>query len=168
MMTKRTLGFLVSVVMLVLAVPAGAHQQDVSDPDDIGDRMDIRAVSVSHTARRLRVDIRTWQGWGSSNLGRRTFYFNFDTKGDGEPDYGFNILRRNGRLKCLLQHEPEGHRIGKGTVFRKSRRHVGCRFPRSAFELGADTTVRWQGSMYNLETFESDRIPDSGRVRHRL
>ncbi len=43
-----------------------------------------------------------------------------------------------------------------------------CNFSRRDIEAGRGKTIRWKGSMFNLDTFERDFVPDSGMVRHQL
>ena len=169
MHTKKT--FLVALLGLsVLAGAAFGHSQSRSDADDSSDRLDIKKATISHTARRLKIDVHTWQTWATSELqsGKRTIWFTFDTKGGNAADYGVNILKSDSGLTCIVGTEPDGARVAEGRARRDSRRHVSCSFGRKHIEAGGSKTIRWKGSMFNLETFDRDLVPNSGMVRHQL
>ena len=163
------MGALALVALLLLGSVASGHTQRKDDPNDSPDRLDIKSVALSHTARRIKIDIRTWETWPSRALDRRTFYYVFDTKDDGAVDYGMNILRSGGELRCILGSEPNGERVGSGRPSRDGSNHVACSFLRRDIEARGSKTIRWAGALYNLDTFEVDATPDSDRMfRHSL
>lgn len=168
---KRLLVSIALAALLVVGGVATAHVQSKDDANDSPDRLDLKRVSVSHTARRLILDIRTWESWSARELqsGKRTLYFTFDTKGGNAADYNANILRtESDGLVCLIGTEPEGARVGEGRAYRNGDNHVACSFRRRLIEAGGSKTIRWKGSMFNLDTFERDYVPNSGMVRHQL
>lgn len=169
MHTKRA-SFAVFLIGLLLAGTAFGHSQGRSDADDSPDRLDIKQATISHTSRRIKIDVRTWQTWATSELqsGKRTIWFTFDTKGGNAADYGVNILKTDSGLTCIVGTEPDGARVAEGRANRDSRNHVSCSFGRKHIEAGGSNAIRWKGSMFNLETFERDYVPDSGMVRHSL
>jgi hypothetical protein len=170
MKTKRTFIMALVAVCLIGGVAVG-HDQRKDDPNDSPDRLDLKSVKVSHTARRMILDIKTWESWPTAELqsGKRTIYFTFDTKGGKAADYNINILRSdNDGLVCLVGTEPDGARAGEGRASRNGDQHVRCNFSRRDIEAGGSKTIRWKGSMFNLETFERDYVPNSGMVRHQL
>ena len=169
MHTKRT-SLIALIGVLLLAGAAFGHSQARTDADDSPDQLDIKKAAISHTAKRLKIDVRTWQTWATSELqsGKRTIWFTFDTKGGNAADYGVNILKTDSGLTCIVGTEPDGARVAEGRAQRDSRNHVSCSFGRKHIEAGGSKTIRWKGSMFNLETFERDYVPDSGMVRHSL
>ena len=169
-MRMRLIGVASLIALLVLGGVAAGHTQRKDDPNDSPDRLDIKRVALSHTARRIKIDIRTWESWPSRALERRTFYFVFDTKDDNAVDYGMNILRSGSEgLQCILGREPNGDRIGTGRVSRDGDSHIACSFLRRDIEARGSKTIRWAGAMYNLDTIEVDAVPDSDRMfRHSL
>ena len=167
---KKTFLILLVGAFLIGGVAAG-HPQKRSDADDSPDLLDIKTVVVSHTARKLKVDVRTWQTWQTSELqsGKRTIWFTFDTKGGRAADYSINILRSDADgLICIVGKEPDGQPVANGRANRKSQRHVSCSFRRKHIEAAGSKTIRWRGSVFNLETFERDYVPNSGMVKHQL
>ena len=170
-MPIRKLVLIAFVICLCFAGVALGHDQQKNDPDDSPDRLDIKTVKLSHTARRMVLDIRTWESWPTSELqsGKRTLYFTFDTKNGDRFDYNVNILRSDtDGLVCLVGTEPDGARAGEGRASRNGDQHVRCNFSRRDIEAGGSKRIRWKGSMFNLETFERDLVPNSGTARHQL
>lgn len=169
MLTKRTL-IIATSVLLAAASVASAHDQRRSDANDNSDRLDLKAVSLSHTSSRIKIDFRTYQTWAASALqsGKRTLYTPIDTKGDNEPDFNVNILKTDSGLACIVGKEPNGERVGRGRVSRNSQSHIACSFRRGMIDAGGSKTIRWQGWMVNLETFIQDRVPDQEMASHSL
>ena len=169
MPTKKT--FLAALLaLLVLGSSAFAHSQSRSDADDSSDRLDIKSAAISHTGKRLKIDVRTWQTWPTRELksGKRTIWFTFDTKGGRAADYGVNILKTGSGLTCIVGTEPDGAHVANGRARRNSQNHVSCSFARKHVEADGSKTIRWKGSMFNLETFDRDYVPNSGMVKHQL
>lgn len=170
-MKPKLIGATVLAALVLIGGAAAAHVQRKADPNDSPDRLDLKKVVVDHTARRLILNVRTWQSWPARELqsGKRTLYFTFDTKGGNAADYNANILRTDADgLVCLIGTEPDGARVGEGRASRSADNHVKCSLPRRAIEAGGSKVIRWKGSMFNLETFERDYVPDSGMIRHQL
>jgi hypothetical protein len=62
------------VMGLLSAGPAGAHTYTKADGNDSPGRLDLRSVSVSHTATGLVHTFRTYGSWTSKSLGADSFF----------------------------------------------------------------------------------------------
>lgn len=155
-------------VLVIISGIAAAHVQKKSDPDDWSDPLDIKTARLSHTDARLVVGIHSYEDWTTTGLGKRTIYFTLDTKGGNAADFGININKGNDGLQCLVTTEPNGAFVADGRARRNGTDGASCSFKRSDVSASGSKTIRWHGSVYNLDTFEHDDAPDSGMVSHHI
>jgi hypothetical protein len=113
---------------LLAALVAGAHDTDLTDPNDTRGQLDVREVRLAHDAGAPTWTVVTFARWGTLEMWDRGFVeILLDTQ-RGEPAEYYLLVRSNrfelqGTLWRLHAYGPDSY-LGNVTVTRRSRRSV--------------------------------------------
>jgi hypothetical protein len=148
------------------AIPAAASQ--VTDPNDVSGKLDLKVLAGTKTAKRapLFIKIQTYGNWAKSVLkdsGDNRVYVLFDVDGDGKTDYTGEISESGGKLHMdisgsgssfepLPVKHPNGHTL-KTAVPGDSPPN-----PKGTVWLAVRSAFKDTGS---CATTCKDRLPDS-------
>lgn len=175
---RRALSVLVAAGCLALSSGfdvASAHPGSRSDRNDTAGPLDISSTAIAHEGHLLAFSVTTFGRWRSADLtGRRAFYFDFDSRGNGAVDYYVAIFW-DARLKANLWKE-NGDNDRFVTQLDVNRpddgRTVGTVFNRSRIDQQG-SFIRWAA----ISQFRSSRVctrtcwdtaPNRGMISHSL
>jgi hypothetical protein len=117
-----------AATVLVMAFVAGAHDTDLTDPDDARGKLDIRRVALEHEGQPPRWTIVTFGRWRTYEMWDRGYLeVLIDTRRSTNPEY-YLLLRAdrwtlNGSLWRIHAYGPDSY-LGTVTVGRPSLRSV--------------------------------------------
>lgn len=168
----------ISVVVLVaLALPAGATHTDQLDPNDTQGRLDVSAVELDHDARPMRWRIVTFATWTVHEMWDQGYLIvQLDTKGDEAIDH-LVVVRSDGRnmVATLYAVRSDGTEkaIDELPVGKDGKRAAEVVVALRKLTIGSNrTSYLWSvltsftGPACTRACF--DRVPDEGMVEQLL
>ncbi len=141
---------LVALIAVVLgATPASAATMEISDPNDVRGKLDLRQV-IRSGEDKLTWRLITYKGWSVAEIWSvGSLVVELDTRFDTAPDYYVTIFPTHDKLKARLfrdRRNKKDYQIGKIKVWRKNGKSASIQFSlnRVKIEEGR-TTYSWRG-----------------------
>jgi hypothetical protein len=159
------------------AAPAWASHTDLTDPNDVDGRLDLKQVLLRHDADPYVWTLKTFRGWKPREMWDRGFLLiELDTRRDEEVDY-IALVRSTGRRLegVLLGTRRNGRqvRIRDLDAWKAGPDGAGLALPFDAVRFGEGrTSFLWSGT--SLFTGSAcprtciDRAPDEGMVEQEI
>lgn len=169
---KRRLVSLMVGVMLVLALPALASHQDVSDDNDVDGRLDIRRVKMREGSPRKWI-ITTYKGYKAEDIFDKGYMLvYFDVRGDKRFDYYLLLRPVWDKIRGNLwkdYKEANDEMVGHSRVRKRSNRTITATVPFKKMKIpNSRVDYRWHARALfagpNCRRVCIDRAPDVGSV----
>lgn len=173
---KRRLVLLMVMVMLVLALPAFASHQDVTDDNDVDGRLDIRRVEMEEGPPR-KWTITTYKGYKPEEIFDKGYLLvYFDIRGDERFDYYLLLRPVWDKIRGNLwkdYEEANDEMVGHSRVRKPTGRTITATVPFKKMKIPKkQVDYRWHARTIfagpNCRRVCIDRAPDVGSVTELL
>ena len=148
MKVLKSIPLVATIAVLLSAVPAHAAKMEITDPNDVRGKLDLRRVTRSGEDK-LTWRLITHDGWSVKEIWSvGTLMVDLDTRFDTAPDYYVTILPTHDQLKARLfrdRKNKKDYKVGKVRVWRKDRKSASIQLSLSRVQVGDDrTTYSWR------------------------
>ena len=162
-----------AITVALVAAVAGAHDADITDPDDTRGKLDIQQVRHVHETGPLRWAFVTFSEWGTKQIWDRGYLIvMLDTRSGVAPEY-YMLVRSAGTtlvgsLWRIRSVGPDSY-LGPAPVKRWSLRNATVEVGLSRLEFGASRTFYrwWAETLFTSDLCRRtchDRAPDVDSV----
>jgi hypothetical protein len=162
-----------AVTVVLVAAIAGAHDTDITDPNDTRGLLDIREVRLAHQSRPPRWSIVTFGEWGTRQIWDRGYLMvMLDTRGGVAAEHYLLVRSTGASLRGSLWRirtvGPDSY-LRAVPVMRESRRSATVEVRLSRLTFGAKRTFYrwWAQTLFTNDRCRRtciDRAPDVDSV----
>ncbi|MPZ68401.1 MAG: hypothetical protein GEU71_02605 [Actinobacteria bacterium] len=148
MKALKPVPLVVMIAVLLSAAPASAAKMEISDPNDVRGKLDLRRV-IRSGEDKLTWRLITYKGWSVKEIWSvGTLVVDLDTRFDSAPDYYVTIFPTHDKLKARLfrdRKNKKDYQVGKVKVWRKNRKSASIQLSLSRVKVGDDrATYSWR------------------------
>lgn len=154
MKALKAIPLVAMIAVLLSAAPAGADAMEITDPNDVRGKLDLRKV-IRSGENKITWRLFTHDGWTIKEIWSvGTLVVDLDTRFDAAPDYYVTIFPTHEKLTARLfrdRKNKKDYQVGKVKVWRKSKNSASIQLSLSRVKVADDrTTYSWRAqSLFN-------------------